>query len=88
MEITPSEAKVKKIKDGDLVRVFNKRGEITLLAKINYSLLEGCLIIYNGWWISEGGGVNLLSAPRETDMGYGAAFHENRVNVEVVNKKN
>ncbi len=30
----------------------------------------------------EGGGVNLLSAGRETDMGHGAAFHDNVVEVE------
>ena len=30
----------------------------------------------------EGGAVNVLSKARETDMGYGAAFHENLVEVE------
>jgi len=86
VEIASSDAQKKKIKNGDLVRVFNQRGEVMLTAKINYSLLEGCLVIYNGLWISEGVGVNFLSAPRETDMGYGAAFHDNRVNVELVKK--
>jgi hypothetical protein len=38
--------------------------------------------VTNGWWISEGGTVNFTSAARETDMGHGAAFHENRVEVE------
>lgn len=84
VEMAFADAKKKKIKNGDPVRVFNNRGEILLKAKINYSLLEGCLVVYNGWWISEGGGVNFLSAPRETDMGYGAAFHDNRVNIELV----
>ena len=32
--------------------------------------------------IADGAAVNLLSAARETDMGYGAAFHENRVQIE------
>lgn len=88
VEIASSDAQIKKIKNGDLVRVFNQRGEVILTAKINYSLLEGCLVIYNGLWISEGVGVNFLSAPRETDMGYGAAFHDNRVNVELYKEKN
>jgi len=83
VEIAFSDAQKKKINNGDLVRVFNQRGEVILSAKINYSLLEGCLVIYNGWWITEGGGVNFLSAPRETDMGYGAAFHDNRADVEL-----
>ena len=29
-----------------------------------------------------GGGINLLSAARETDLGHGAAFHDNAVEVE------
>ncbi|MEJ2483449.1 MAG: hypothetical protein P8049_10140 [Gemmatimonadota bacterium] len=36
----------------------------------------------NGWWISEGGTVNFCSAGRETDIGYGAAFHDNLVELE------
>jgi hypothetical protein len=38
----------------------------------------------NGWWIPDGGTVNFLSAGRETDMGYGAAFHENLVDIEKI----
>lgn len=86
VEIAFSDAREKKVNSGDYVRVFNNRGEIVLQAKINHSLLEGCLVVYNGLWMSEGGGVNFLSAPRETDMGYGAAYHDNRVNFEVVKK--
>jgi hypothetical protein len=40
--------------------------------------------VTNGWWITEGGTVNFCSAARETDMGHGAAFHDNRVQVEVL----
>ncbi len=87
VEISSVDAESKGINNGEMVRVYNKRGEITLKAKINFSLLEGTLVIYNGLWISEGGGVNFLSAPRETDMGYGAAFHDNRVNIELLRTK-
>ena len=83
VEISSSDANEMEIRDDDQVRVFNRRGEITLKATLNHSLLKGCLIIHNGWWVSEGGGVNFLSAPHETDMGFGAAFHENRVNIEI-----
>ncbi len=88
VEIASSDAERKRIENGDLVRVFNRRGEVTLTAKINYSLLEGSLVIFNGLWIAEGAGVNLLSAPRETDMGYGAAFHDNRVDIELITTNN
>ncbi len=49
---------------------------------IDHSLRPGCVVVHNGWWLSEGGGINRLSAARETDMGHGAAFHDNAVEVE------
>ena len=36
----------------------------------------------NGFWLAEGAAVNLLSQGRETDMGHGAAFPDNAVQVE------
>jgi len=84
VEMSPVDAAARGISDGDRVRVFNGRGSIELDAQLDYSLRPGCISIHNGWWISEGGGVNLLSAARETDMGHGAAFHDNAVEVEAV----
>jgi len=84
VEMSPVDAEVRGISDGDRVRIFNDRGSIELDARLDYSLRPGCVSIHNGWWISEGGGVNLLSAARETDMGHGAAFHDNAVEVEAV----
>jgi anaerobic selenocysteine-containing dehydrogenase len=84
VEMSPVDAEVRGISDGDRVRVFNDRGSIELDARLDYSIRPGCVSIPNGWWISEGGGVNLLSAARETDMGHGAAFHDNAVEVEAV----
>jgi hypothetical protein len=40
--------------------------------------------VTNGWWIVEGGTVNFCSRGRETDMGHGAAFHDNLVEIEPV----
>jgi hypothetical protein len=40
------------------------------------------VVYYNGWWLQEGGTPNLLSKGRETDMGYGTAFHDCFVQVE------
>ncbi len=78
----PDDARERLIGDGDWVRVFNERGEIELEARLDNGLKRGCVWVTNGWWISEGGNVNFTSSARETDMGHGAAFHENRVEVE------
>jgi anaerobic selenocysteine-containing dehydrogenase len=84
VSLHPDDAGSRRIRDGDRVRVFNERGEIRLEAQLDNGIKPGCVCVTNGWWISEGGTVNFLSAARETDMGYGAAFHENRVDVQAV----
>ena len=80
----PDDAAQRGIADSDEVRVFNERGELYLSVQLDNGIKPGCVCLTNGWWISEGGAVNLLSAARETDIGYGAAFHDNRVQVEAV----
>ena len=82
VDISPVDAAGRGIGDGDRVRVFNDRGSVTLEARFDHSLRPGCLSICNGWWLSQGCGINLLSAARETDMAHGAAFHDNGVEVE------
>jgi anaerobic selenocysteine-containing dehydrogenase len=78
----PDDARERGVADGDRVRVFNERGGLELEACLDNGLKRGCVCVTNGWWISEGGTVNFTSAARQTDMGFGAAFHENRVEVE------
>lgn len=80
--INPMDAAERYIMDGDLVRVFNGRGEFLIKADLSYQVRVGCVVIANGWWRSQGGAVNLLSKGRETDMGHGSAFHDNKVQVE------
>ena len=82
VSVHPDDASVRGIADGDPVRVFNDRGELRLPARLDAGLKRGCLSITNGWWISDGGAVNFCSAGRETDMGHGAAFHDNLVDLE------
>jgi len=82
--VHPDDAAKRRIGDGEWVRVFNDRGELELESRLDNGLKAGCVCVTNGWWISEGGTVNFCSAARETDMGYGAAFHDVRVQVEAV----
>ena len=72
----------KGIRDDDLIRVYNDRGELQIKARIDASLRPGCIVIVNGYWHQEGACPNSLSAGRETDMGHGAAFHDNLVDYE------
>jgi anaerobic selenocysteine-containing dehydrogenase len=82
MTMHPRDAGGRGIANGDRARVFNERGELTLPVRFDLGLRTGCVCVTNGFWISEGGAVNVLTRGRETDMGHGAAFHDNAVQVE------
>jgi anaerobic selenocysteine-containing dehydrogenase len=82
--VHPGDAAERGITEGDRVRVHNERGELTLPARLDPSLRRGCVCVHNGIWITEGGTVNFCSLGRETDMGHGAAFHDNAVQLEKV----
>jgi len=81
--ISPYDADLRKVVNGDSIRVYNDVGELFSKAKVSNRIPAGVVMLPNGIWLSEGGGGNLLIAGRETDMGYGAAFHDNMVEVEL-----
>jgi anaerobic selenocysteine-containing dehydrogenase len=83
-QVHPDDATARAIGDGDVVRIFNDRGEIRVKARLDWGIKPGCVAVTNGWWITQGGTVNFCSSGRETDMGYGAAFHDNLVEIERV----
>ncbi len=84
MVMSPTDALKRGISNGEKVRVFNERGELFIKAKYDFSLRPGNVVITNGYWNSEGANPNMLSKGRETDMGYGSAFHDNMVELEKV----
>jgi len=80
--INSGDALKKGIQNNDWIRVFNDRGELTIKVRIDASLRPGNIVIINGYWHQEGSCPNSLSKGRETDMGHGSAFHDNRVDYE------
>lgn len=78
----PAAAAQRHLAEGDRARVFNDRGAVVVPVRLEWGLAPSCVCITNGFWLDEGGAVNLLSCGRETDMGHGAAFHDNAVEVE------
>jgi anaerobic selenocysteine-containing dehydrogenase len=82
LEIHPEDAAARQIVHGGAARVLNGRGEIRVRARIDAGIRRGCVSVTNGWWGDQGGLVNLLSEGRETDVAYGAAFHDTTVEVE------
>jgi len=84
LQMHPQDARKRGISDGDRVRIYNDRGFLLTEVTLDFSIKSNCVSLTNGWWINQGGTVNFLSLGRETDMGHGAAFHENLVEVERV----
>ena len=82
--LSAEDALKKGIKKGDKVKIFNQKGSFTTKVDISFGLKAGCVVYYNGWWMQEGGSPNVLTAGKETDMGYGTAFHDTKVQVEKV----
>ncbi|MBA4321986.1 MAG: hypothetical protein C0408_04140, partial [Odoribacter sp.] len=64
-----------------------QKGSIESLARVSGRVPAGTVVLPNGIWIKEGGGGNFLIEPEETDIGYGAAFHGSRVEIEKITEK-
>lgn len=86
VKISPTDAKSRCLENGQKIRVFNNLGELTGKVLISERVLPGVAVLTNGVWLDEGGGGNFLIAGKETDMGFGAAFHDNRVEIEGVDQ--
>jgi anaerobic selenocysteine-containing dehydrogenase len=82
VRISPVDASGRNIRTGQKVKVYNQTGELISIAEISNRIPSGLIVLPNGTWLNEGGGVNQLIAGVETDIGFGAAFHDNRVEIE------
>jgi anaerobic selenocysteine-containing dehydrogenase len=81
-EISVADARRMRLKTGDAIRIYNTNGEVSGTVRVSARVKSGSIVFPNGIWLSEGGGVNTLIEPAETDMGYGAAFHNTMVAIE------
>lgn len=88
LEIHPEDAKKRSIKDEDIVIAYNSRGKCVLRAKVMESVLRGVVVAPGVWWLDsyqKGSGVNALTPDRLSDMGKGATFFSNLVEVRRAN---
>ena len=84
VRISPVDANRRNIYSGQKIKVYNQTGVLISKAEISNRVPSGLVVFPNGIWLNEGGGVNQLIAGEETDIGFGAAFHDNRVEIERV----
>ncbi len=88
LDISPADADSRGIVDGQVVRVFNDRGELTLAARVGERVRAGVVSIPSGWWAStspSGRSANALTADGLSDLGQGGDFHDTLVEVAAAN---
>jgi anaerobic selenocysteine-containing dehydrogenase len=87
LELHPDDADPRGIRTGDRVRVFNDRGAFDALAEVGESVRPGVVVAPSIWWLRLSGdraNANMTTATRLTDLGGGATFFDNLVQVERV----
>jgi anaerobic selenocysteine-containing dehydrogenase len=85
IELNRADAAARGIAHGELVRVFNDRGETWLTAYVGETTRPGVAIAPAVWWDGQHkkrSGINALTSQRTADMGGGATFYTNLVEVE------
>ena len=86
LEISAPDAEARAIRDGDRVRVYNRRGEIELRARVDEKVRPGVVSATLGWAKMTPGfqSINSLTSEKLTDMGNSATFYSVLVEVEKV----
>ncbi len=84
-KINPADASARDIESGQVVRVYNDRGDCFVYADITQDTRPGVVVIEGIFWSGFaplGRGVNRVTSSDFTDLGQGAAFHTSLVEVE------
>lgn len=85
--VHPEDASRRGVEEGDRVRIWNGRGEFRAAAAVTTDVRPGVVVSYGVRWAkrSEGGStVNDTTSQRETDLGGGAVFYDNGVQIEKI----
>jgi len=89
--LNPVDAKTRGIKNGDMVRVYNARGELRIPAKVTPRIMPGVSAMGQGAWhdanmtgdrIDHGSCINTLTTHRPSPLAKGNPQHTNLVQIE------
>jgi len=84
IELHPDDARSRGLSDGELARVYNDRGEFQARVIVSDRVSPGVAAGIKGFWpklVAGAANANATVAERDSDMGGGAVFHDNRVEV-------
>src|SRR4051794_10847122 len=83
----PDDAAARELATGDTARVFNARGSFEATVEVSDMVRPGVIASTKGHWLKNvrgGANINATTEERDADMGGGAIYHDNRVEVERV----
>jgi anaerobic selenocysteine-containing dehydrogenase len=84
LTVHPRDAAARGIRDGQMVRVFNDRGEFRVRAHVSDAARPGLVVGLSIWWAKMcpgGRNANAVTGQELTDMGEGATFYDVLVEV-------
>jgi anaerobic selenocysteine-containing dehydrogenase len=87
IELHPDDAVTRGLQTGDEARVYNGRGEFVAAVEVSDRVRPGVVASTKGHWLKHvrgGANANATVPERDSDMGRGAVFHDNGVQVEAV----
>jgi anaerobic selenocysteine-containing dehydrogenase len=85
--IHPDDAKPRGITTGDEIEIRNGRGAFKVIARVDDGIRRGVVWAPSVWWTKltpDGRNANETTSQRETDLGGGATFYDNQVDVSLV----
>jgi anaerobic selenocysteine-containing dehydrogenase len=85
LAVNPRDADPRGITEGDLVRVFNGRGSLRLMARVTENVTAGVVSCPSSRWAklaADRRNANALTSERLTDVGNGPCFYSTLVEVE------
>jgi anaerobic selenocysteine-containing dehydrogenase len=84
IEMNEQDARLRNLADGEMVRVWNDRGGCKLVMRISDRVKQGVAVAPSIWWNKlspDGSNVNVTTSQALTDIGGGATFYDNLVQV-------
>ncbi|ANP76256.1 MULTISPECIES: DmsA/YnfE/YnfF family dimethyl sulfoxide reductase [unclassified Vibrio] len=91
--INPIDAKERGIESGDMVSIFNDRGEVHIPAKVTPRILPRVVALGEGAWyapdgqkIDHAGSINVLTTQRPSPLAKGNPQHTNLVQIKALKK--
>jgi anaerobic selenocysteine-containing dehydrogenase len=84
--LNPADAAARGLVGGEQVRVANDRGRFLAEVAVDDRVREGVAATTKGHWAKLTGGANVNATvdERDADLGGGAVYHDNRVEVSIM----